>query len=164
MQIAFEVFALEPRMATPPVILRNGNLRLEPSSEEATSQWAVGNKAYTQLPARFQDFTFGIPGPKRVFSLQCGDWMNFAGAADGCGSGFRQPQESYFALTDQISHGADRVFDGRVGIDAMLIVNVDVLQTEPLEARLACLLHILGPSINAQELAIGPTNIPEFCG
>src|ERR1039458_9726892 len=112
MQIALEVFALEPGMVTPPVVLRNGILRLEPSSEETASHWAVGDKADAQLPARLQDIAFGIPGPERILSLQGGDRMNFAGAANSRGSGFRQPQESYFAFMNQIGHGAHRVLDG----------------------------------------------------
>src|ERR1017187_6257450 len=53
-------------------------------------------------------------------------------------------------------------FDGRIGIDAMLIVKVNVLQTKPLEAGFACPFHILGPSVHAQELPLGPTDISEF--
>jgi len=38
MQIAFEVFALEPGMVTPPIVLGNRILRLEAFSEDAASQ------------------------------------------------------------------------------------------------------------------------------
>ena len=37
----------------------------------------------------------------------------------------------------QLGHRADRVLDRRVGIDAVLVVEVDRLDAEPLQARLA---------------------------
>ena len=46
----------------------------------------------------------------------------------------------------------------------MLVVKVDVLHPEPLQARLARPLHILRPPIHAQELAVGPANVPELGG
>ena len=61
MQIALEVLALEPGMATPPVVLGNVLRRLEPSGEEAASQRAVGDKADAQFPAGLQNFALGVP-------------------------------------------------------------------------------------------------------
>ena len=40
---------------------------------------------------------------------------------------------------------------------------IDALDPYPLEARFAGLFHILGPFVDAQELALGSANIPEFC-
>ena len=42
-------------------------------------------------------------------------------------------EEADLSLPDQFGHGADRLLDGHGGIDAVLVVEVEVLDAEPLE-------------------------------
>jgi hypothetical protein len=49
---------------------------------------------------------------------------------------------------DEPGHRADRVLDRRLGIDAVLVVQIDVIDAEPLEARIACLPHVLGLAVD----------------
>jgi hypothetical protein len=48
------------------------------------------------------------------------------------------------SLSDEIRHRAHRVFDGRVRINPVLVIEVDRFDSEPLQARLAGLAHISG--------------------
>ena len=76
------------------------------------------------------NFCFGVAFPEGIFGLQRGDGMNFVGAANGGGRGFGESEIFYFAGFHEFGHGADGFFDGRFGIDAMLVVEVDVIDAE----------------------------------
>jgi hypothetical protein len=47
------------------------------------------------------------------------------GAPDGCRRGLRHPEVPHFALTDQILDRAGDVLDRDLGIDAVLIEEID---------------------------------------
>src|SRR6185312_158769 len=69
---------------------------------------------------------------------------------------------AHLALRDQLGHGADSVLDRHGGVDAMLIVKVDDVDAEPLQARLAGLDHVLRPPVDA--LARCGLDLAEFAG
>jgi hypothetical protein len=58
------------------------------------------------------------------------------GAADRVGSGFRQADVQDRAFLDELGQGAYGLLDGRAPVDAVLIVQVDAVGTEPLERAL----------------------------
>ncbi len=53
------------------------------------------------------------------------------------GMGFAQSERADLALFDQPRHGADGIFDRHGRIDAVLVIEVDHVHAQPLEARLA---------------------------
>ena len=69
------------------------------------------------------------------------------GRGGWCRAGLAQAERAHLALLDQPRHGADRVLDRNIGIDAVLIVEIDHIDAEPLEARLAGGRHIFGPAV-----------------
>jgi hypothetical protein len=62
--------------------------------------------------------------------------MDCVGSADRVGSGLGQTDVANFAFRDQLSENADRLFDGGVRIDAVLVVQVDVVGAKPPEGAL----------------------------
>src|SRR5206468_3675542 len=70
-------------------------------------------------------------------------------AADVLRQRLGQPEEAHLALVGELLHRADRLLDRRLRIDAVLLVEVDHVDPEPAQARLARLLHILGASVDA---------------
>ena len=58
------------------------------------------------------------------------------GAADRGGAGLGQADVADLALGDQLGQRADGVLDGRVRVDPVLVVQVDVVGAEPLERAL----------------------------
>ena len=46
--------------------------------------------------------------------------------------GFRQPEVDHLAFGDQVLHGAGDVFDRYLGIDAVLVEQVDAVGTQTL--------------------------------
>src|SRR6202034_3979846 len=73
-----------------------------------------------------------------------GDRVNGGRAPYGLGLGFGQSEMADFALAHEIGHGADGVLDRRLRIDPMLVIEVDRLDSEPLEARVARLPPVSG--------------------
>ena len=76
---------------------------------------------------------FGLAPPERVFALQGGDWLDGVGAANGFHAGFGEAEVLDFALLDEFLHGSGDVFDGDVGIDAVLVEEIDGIDLEALE-------------------------------
>ena len=51
---------------------------------------------------------------------------------------------------------------GDARVDAMLVVQVDMVDAEPLEAHVAGGLHVLGPAVDSQEGAVDPAHVREL--
>src|SRR5437764_6831961 len=75
--------------------------------------------------------------------------MDGLGAADALGVRLAKPEMAHLALLDETAHRADRVLDRHVGIDAVLVIEVDRIDAEALQAGLAGLLHISGAAVDA---------------
>ena len=93
-----------------------------------------------------------------------GQRMRLVGAADGARAGLAEAEVADLALLHEAGHGADRVFDRHVRIDAVDIIEVDHIDPHALEARLAGDRHIVGPAVDAAALAAGPADVAEFRG
>ena len=59
----------------------------------------------------------------------------------------RQPDEPHLPRADELRHRPDRLLDRRVGIDAMALVQVDHVDAEPLEARIARPADVVGAPV-----------------
>ena len=66
--------------------------------------------------------------------------MHLHGAPQSVGAGFRQADVADLAFLDQLRHGANRFLDRSIRIDAVLVVEVDVLDAQPLQTCFAALL------------------------
>ncbi len=151
-------------MAAAPVVGGNVGGGLESSGEESAAEGGVGDEADAEFAAGGEDFVFGIAGPEGVFGLEGGDGMDFGGAAEGGGSGLRHAEVADFAGGDELGHSTDGVFDRGVGIDAVLVVEVDVVDAEALEAGVAGLANVFGPAVDAEEFAVGAAHVAELGG
>ena len=59
--------------------------------------------------------------------------MHSVGAADRGGASLGQPDVADLARGDELGQGADGVLDGRLRIDAVLVVQIDVVGAQPLQ-------------------------------
>jgi hypothetical protein len=84
------------------------------------------------------------------------------GPADRLNPRFRKAKVPDLAFRNQLLHGTRHVFDRHVGVDAMLIEEVDGVDVEPMEGFLGGLLDVLGPAIQADLLAFGTEFEAEF--
>ena len=125
---------------------------------------AVGPHADAEFFADRQNLGLQIACPQRVLALQRRDRMHLVSAADGVRRRFGQAQMTHFAGLDQFGHRADGFFDGNSWIDAMLVIQIDMIDAEPLEAGIAGRMYVLGCSIDAGERAIGAAHMTELGG
>src|SRR3954471_24297636 len=75
--------------------------------------------------------------------------MNFHGAAKSVGAGFGETEVADLSVSHKLRHGADCVFDWRIGIDAVLVIKIDGFDTEAAEAGLAGLADVFGLATHA---------------
>ncbi|MNR10705.1 hypothetical protein D3C85_1269690 [compost metagenome] len=81
------------------------------------------------------------------------------GLADRGRRRFRQAEEAHLALLHQFGHRPDRLLDRRIGVDAVLIIEVDVIDAEAAQAALDRAAHIGGRAVGhsrAVRLAVDP--------
>src|SRR5262249_13391713 len=91
----------------------------------------------------------GLDGiEQRNLALERADRVNLVRAPDGGRRRLAEPEVADLALLDQPLHGADRVLDGHTRIDPVLIVEIDDVHAEPLEALVAGLGDVLGPAVD----------------
>src|SRR5579862_145881 len=90
--------------------------------------------------------------------------MNGVGAPDRRGSGLGKTQVAYLPPLDQSRHRANGVLDGRVRIDPVLVVEIDHIDAEPAEARVAGLHDVLRAAVDAGKGAAGAPQISELGG
>ena len=76
--------------------------------------------------------------------------------------GFGEAEVADLSLVLEARHFPDRIFDRNIGIDAVLIIEIDRLDPEPLEARLAGGADIFRIAAHSEEFAIGPAHIGEL--
>ena len=84
--------------------------------------------------------------------------------ANGFRCGFRKAEIADLAGSDQLGHGSDRLFDGRAGIDAMLIIKIDGVDAEALQTGIAGLTDIFGTSVDAAPSAVSVAHDTKFSG
>src|SRR5438105_15439514 len=88
--------------------------------------------------------------------------MDTLRAPDGVGSCFGEPDVADLALVDELRHRADRVLDGRVRIDAMLIVEIDVVDAEAAQGPLARASHIVRTAVHTEVCTSGRAHVDEL--
>ena len=90
--------------------------------------------------------------------------MHRGSPADGGRGGLRQAQEPDLAGPDQFAHRSHGVLDGHLGINPVLVVQVNDIHAEALQAGVAAGADVFGPAVHAQELALGIADVAELRG
>ncbi len=83
--------------------------------------------------------------------MQGGDRLDGVGAADRLRAGLGQAEMLDLALLDQVLDRAGHVLDRHVGIDAVLIEQIDAVGPEPLQRASATCLDVLRPAVQPAE-------------
>lgn len=88
--------------------------------------------------------------------------MHFLCASDRVGCGFGQAKVAYLARVDELGHGTNCVLDWCIGINSVLIVEVDHIDLQPAQGCFASRAHIVGLSIDTDKRAVRPPDIAEL--
>ena len=91
----------------------------------------------------------GLSPPQRVFALQRGDRLDRVGAADGLRAGFGEAEVLDLALPGSAPSRRRRRLRWHVGIDAVLVEQVDDIDLEALERAFGGLLDVLRAAVQA---------------
>src|SRR5207237_2057874 len=152
LDVALEVLALEARMRETPVTVGQIGFALDRAGEHAAPQRRVGDERDAELAGRLQRFFAIRAVEQRIFVLYRRDRMNLVRAADRLRARLRQTDGAHLARFHEALHCADRLLDRHLGIDAVLVIHVDHVDAETLQARLAsaqdvrrAAIHILLP-------------------
>jgi len=86
-------------------------------------------------------------------------------AANRVRGGFGEADVADFALANEIGESADGFLDGSFGIDAVLVVQIDRVDAEALEAGVAGGANVSGRAVDAAKGCVGfVADDAEFCG
>lgn len=76
-------------------------------------------------------------------------------AANRVRGGFGEADVADFALANEIGESADGFLDGSFGIDAMLVVQIDSVDAEALQAGVAGGANVSAGAVDAAERCVG---------
>src|SRR5258708_30935902 len=76
---------------------------------------------------------------------------------------FGEAERSDLALGNKLGHGGDGFFDGNIGIDAMLIIEIDGFDAQALKARVARAANVLGRTVDTAD-SVGTDAETKFGG
>ena len=134
------------------------------AGEEALAERAVGHEADPELFARGEDLLFGTSPPQRVLALHRRDGLDGVGASDRRGGCFGQAEVLDLAGVDQLVDRSGDVFDRDVGVDAVLVEQVERVDLEPLEGGFGDLLDVFGSARQADLATVVVEGEPELRG
>ncbi len=137
-----QVLAREARPVATEVALVELVGRAEPTRQEAASERRVGDERDAELLQRRQDLGLDVARPQRVLRLHRRDRVHSVRAADRLGARLGEAEVAHLAGRHELGHRAHRLLDRRVGVDAVLVVEVDVIDAEAPERALARAAHV----------------------
>src|SRR5271166_2855625 len=101
--------------------------------EEALPERAPRNETDSEAFASRQHLCFRIAHPQRIFALEGCNRLNIMRPPHGLRAGFGQPEIFDLAFRNKVLHRAGDVLDRHVGVDAMLVEEVDTVRAEALQ-------------------------------
>ena len=111
-----------------------------------------------------QDLVLEVAGEERVLRLERGDRVRGVRAADGGGRRLGEAEVAHLAGGDQLGHRADGLLDRDRLVDAVLVVEVDVVDAEPLQRGVARGADVLRAAVDADPGAVGEPLVAELGG
>jgi hypothetical protein len=160
LHVSVERIALEARMREAAVAFGKIRLALDRAGEHAAAERRVGNERAAEL-ARRGERLLGLDAiEERILVLHRRDRVDLVRAADRLRARFRQAERAHLAGFHQALHRADRILDRHVRIDAVLVIEVDDVDAEALQARIARAQHIVGGAVDALLATTTPLRRP----
>ena len=135
LEVRLDVPGLEAGGLVPPVVGGEVRRGAEAAGQQPAAERAVGHEADAQLAAGGERARLVLAGEERVLALERADRVDGVGAAEGRRRGLGEAEEAHLARADQLGHGADGLLDRRLRVHPVLVVEVDRVEPEPLQAR-----------------------------
>ena len=133
------------------------------AAQPAAADRAVRDQRDPELAQRRDDaVVLVIAAEQRVLTLIRGDRMNRRRAPHFGSFRLGEAERADFPRRDELGHRADRLLDRDVGVDAVLVVEVDRVDAESLERGFARRAHVLRRAADAGALPVGRAQHPEL--
>ena len=155
------VEALEARVRMVEILLAERLDVLQKAAEIPASEGREGDQNCARFGTGLNEAEFGIARPERIFRLNSGDRVHGARSTKRIGGDFGEPDRADPACFDETRQFADRVFDRYRFVDAMHIVEVDVVDAEPLQRPLERFADVRRAVVEEAD-AVGPAADREF--
>ena len=120
--------------------------------QEASPERAERDEADAELLEDRQDLLLGLAPEQGVLALQRGHRLDGVGAADGAGAGLGHPEVAHLAGLDELLDRARDVLDRDVGVDAVLVEQVDRVGAQPPQRPVDGGADVLGSAVHAAGL------------
>ena len=108
---------------------------------------AVGHETDPEFLESRQDLTLRFTPPQRILVLERGDGLNRVRATERRHARLRHPEVTDLAFANEFLDCAGDILDGDVGIDAMLIEEIDVVGLQPSKRGLDHVPDVRGPAV-----------------
>src|SRR5579863_3503000 len=147
-------------MPTPRVAVGQGLGIFDRAGEQAAAERRISNEGDAELPCGAQRlFALGAVEQRKLV-LHGRNLVHGVRAAHGLRARLAHPQRADLALLNQLRHGAHGILGRHGGIDAVLVVQIDHLDAQTLEARLAGTDDKFGTAVG--DLAAAAAEIAEL--
>jgi hypothetical protein len=155
-EVVVQVVIGEPRQSAAHVVGRQLGGGGDRSGQEAATERREGHDADTQLAAGRQHLGLDLPGPQRPLALQRGHRVHGVRAADRRRRCLGDAEVANLARGNEFGQGAPGLLDGNVRIHTMLVVEVDMVDTEPGQRLVAALFDVTGVAARLHDTALAP--------
>ncbi len=122
--------------------------------EKSLAERAERDEADSEFFQCGQDLLFRLSPPQGVFALQRGDRLHGMCTANRSHTCFRESEVLHFVRANQVFHRTRHVLNRHVGINAVLIKEVDHLGSEAFQRGIGHLLDVLGPAVQAGAFSV----------
>src|SRR5262249_12307334 len=160
--VVIEVRALEPRVLAPAVVGRDVLETLDTAREQAPPKRRGCDERDPQLAADGERVLPGLAVPQRVIHLERRYGIDLVSPAERRRRRLAEPEGPDLALLTESRHGADRLLDGNLGVHTMLVVEVDRVDTESLEARVARASNVRRAPVDEVPAAVWTAHLAEL--
>src|SRR5215467_5730027 len=136
---------------------------LNSAGQKSAAERTVRNKGDSQFTASCQhSVRFHVSRPQRVFTLQRSDSMDLIGPAQDFRTRFAQADVPDFAFFYEFGHRAHSIFNRDIGVDSMLVIEIDGLDAKALQTSFAGPAHIRRRAVHSCN-SIRTEPETEFC-
>lgn len=152
----------EPRDAVADVGGFEGGLLVDRAGEVAPAERAERDEADPELLEGGEDLLLGFAPPQGVLALQSRDGLHGVGPADGGDAGLGQAEVADFAFLDEPGDRTGDLLDWDVGVDAVLVEQVDSVDAEAAQGPVDGVADVLRAARQAGLAAVSVEGEPEL--
>src|SRR5690606_29459331 len=136
--VFLEVPWLVARVVPPEISLGILRRRYRRTRQKAPAQRAEGDETDPQLPDDGNQPLLQVPLPEGVLALKGGDGVDGVSSPKRRLARLRKAEEAHLSRRDEVGHRSYRVLDRDLGIDPVLVEQVDMIHPQATQGAVHC--------------------------